>query len=358
VLYHWRIYPGARTFSSRNRARATAAARRALAEQLAASGEAVEIVQANIAEWHRVVRKLASPAPSVSLIVPTRDQLALLRACAEGILRRTRYPSLELVIVDNGSLKPATADYLRAVAADPRVRVLRDERPFNFSALNNAAARVARGEILGFVNNDVEAIEPGWLEELVTQLGVPDVAAVGAKLLYGNGAVQHAGVALGIGGVAGHPGKGLHRSDPGYFGDLQIARSVSAVTAACMLVKRAAFEAVGGFDEADLAVAFNDVDLCLKLRRAGWRIVWTPYAELYHHESASRGSDAVLLSRRQRFLKEHAVMRRRWRNALDRDPYFNPNLSLATERLAIAFPPRVRPPWHGRGAAEDRRPEG
>jgi GT2 family glycosyltransferase len=262
------------------------------------------------------------------------------------------------VIVDNGSVQAATADYLTSIAADPRVRVIRDDRPFNFSALNNTAARAARGEILGFVNNDVEVIGPDWLEEMVSRLCQPDVAAVGAKLLYGNGTVQHAGVALGIGGVAGHTGKGLHRLEPGYFGELQLARSVSAVTAACMLVKRAAFEAAGGFDEADLAVAFNDVDLCLRLRQAGLRIVWTPYAELYHRESASRGSDAVLVSKRQRFLKEHALMRRRWRDVLDRDPYYNPNLSLATERLAIAFPPRVRPPWLEPPSDESRPDEG
>ncbi|MBI1779547.1 MAG: glycosyltransferase [Proteobacteria bacterium] len=350
VLYHWRIFPGAGTFSSRNLEVATDAARRALRDHFVTTGERVEIQENRIAAWYRARRFLPDPASRVTLIVPTRDRLQLLRTCVDGLLNRTAYPDLEVVIVDNESREPATLDYLGQIVADPRVRVLRIEGAFNFAALNNAAVRIATGEIIGFINNDIEVMQPDWLEEMVAQVIPADIAAVGAKLYYRNDTVQHAGVVLGVMGVAGHLETHTSRSDIGYYGQLQIVRSVSCVTAACMIVKRRLFEAAGGFDEVNLKVAYNDVDLCLRLREAGYRIVWTPYAELYHLESASRGSDVFDGDRSERFKKEADYMTARWRAALASDPYFSPNLSLMAAQIEIAYPPRVVRPWAAGGS--------
>ena len=352
VLYHWRIFPGAQTFSSTQKDTARESARRALLDHFASKGEAVDIVAGRIKSWNRIIRKVPAPAPRVSLIIPTRDRVGLLKACVEGILKETDYPDLEVIIVDNESSEPATLRYFTDIVSDSRVRVLRIEGAFNFSALNNQAARIASGSILGFINNDIEVIEPGWLTEMVAQLIPKDVGAVGAKLYYGDDTIQHGGVILGVGGVAGHAEKRAQRSETGYFGQLQLARSVSVVTAACMLMKRDVFDSIGGFDEVNLAIAFNDVDLCLRIRAAGYRIVWTPYAELYHLESASRGSDQIDPAKALRFQREAEYMLGRYGAGLKQDPYFNPNLSLTTEDVALSYPPRVVRPWIGKAMDE------
>lgn len=345
VLYHWRVFPGAQTFSSTQIGTATDSATRALRSYFAEKGDNVEVGRSRISTLHRVARKVPQSAPRVSLIIPTRDRLSLLKQCVEGLLRRTDYPDFEVIIVDNDSREADTLRYLADVVADARVRVLRIEGPFNFSKLNNDAVRIATGSIIGFINNDIDVIHPEWLAEMVAQIAQEDVGAVGAKLYYGNNTVQHAGVVLGLGGVAGHTEKYVGRAGSGYFGQLHFARSVSAVTAACMLIKREIFDKIGGFDEVNLTVAFNDIDLCLKVREAGYRIVWTPYAELYHLESASRGSDDFDSEKHQRFLREVNYMLRRWGAILEQDPYFNPNLSLNLGGVTLAYPPRVERPW-------------
>ena len=345
VLYHWRIFPGAATFSPLPRGPATEAARRALRRHFANTGEAAEVVEGGIPFTHRIKRPLPAHPPRVSLIIPTRDRLDLLGPCVDGILHRTAYPDIEVIVVDNGSAEPETLRYFAEIGALPNVQVLRDDGPFNFSALNNAAARAATGTILGLINNDILVIEPGWLAEMVAQLIPQDVGAVGAKLYYGNDTIQHAGVVLGIGGVAGHLGKHVARRSWGYANQLGITRCVSAATGACLLIKRDVFDAVGGLDEADLAVAFNDIDLCIKIRAAGYRIVWTPYAELYHLESASRGYDTIDPEKRLRLEREERCMLRRWGTALEQDPYFNPNFALTSEDLVYAYPPRTSRPW-------------
>ena len=346
VLYHWRLFPGAQTFSSTQLGTATESAHRALRDYFAVKGEKVEVMKAaHHRTLYRVRRDVPKPAPRVSLIIPTRDRLSLLEQCVEGLLKRTDYPDFEIIIVDNDSREPQTLRYLKEIVADKRVRVLRIDGPFNFSSLNNDAVRIATGTIIGFINNDIDVIHPEWLSEMVAQISQPDVGAVGAKLYYGNNTIQHAGVVLGLGGVAGHNEKYVGRLGPGYFGQLHFARSVSAVTAACMLIKRDIFEAIGGFDDVNLSVAFNDIDLCLKVREAGYRIIWTPYAELYHLESASRGSDDFDSEKRQRFLREVNHMLRRWGAILEQDPYHNPNLSLSLGSIALAYPPRLERPW-------------
>lgn len=294
----------------------------------------------------RIAWRLPDPLPMASIIVPTRDRAGLLRACVEGVLSRTDYPNLELLIVDNGSVEPATKALFEQLGADPRVRVIPDPAPFNYSRLNNLAARQARGEVLVLLNNDIDVIGPGWLRELVGQAMRPDVGAAGARLLFADGRVQHAGIALGVGGVASYYHPFVERQARGYRDALVLVREVSAVTGACLALRREVYERVGGLEEEHLAVAFNDVDLCLKIREAGLRIVVTPFAELHHYESASRGADRSA-EQRERHDRESAYMHARWGAVLDQDRFYNPNFSRRSGGFKLARPPRVRKPWTG-----------
>lgn len=283
----------------------------------------------------RVCWPVPEPAPLVTLLVPTRDGVAILRPCVDAILKRTDYRHFELLILDNQSTCPETLAYMDEVERrDARVRVLRWNHPFNYSAINNFGARQARGEIIGLVNNDIEPIGPAWLTEMVAQASRPEIGCVGAKLYYPNDTVQHGGVILGLGSIAGHGHRFFLRDEEGFQGRLKVTQNLSAVTAACLLLRRSVFEAVGGLNEADLAVAYNDVDLCLKVREAGYRNLWTPHAELYHHESVSRGADDTP-KKRARWLAECDYMRRTWGPQLDHDPAYNPNLTLVHEDFSL-----------------------
>jgi GT2 family glycosyltransferase len=282
----------------------------------------------------RVRWPLASQ-PLVSLIIPTRDGRALLETCIESLRRVTTYRKYEIVVVDNGTTDPSTLDYLAKLE-----RVLRWPHPFNFSAINNFAVRQARGEVVGLLNNDLEFVDGGWLEEMLSHALRPDVGCVGAKLLYPDRTVQHAGVILGIGGVADHIHKNLPEDAPGYCGRAIATQNFSAVTAACMLVRKKTWEDVGGFDE-EFAVAFNDVDFCLRVRERGLRNLWTPYAKVIHHESKSRGSENTV-PKWLRFRGEMARLKKRWGKALLEDPAYNPNLTLDAKNVSLAWPPRVR----------------
>ncbi|MBL6081547.1 glycosyltransferase family 2 protein [Belnapia sp. T18] len=297
--------------------------------------------------WLPLTAAVPDPAPLVSVIIPTRDGAAMLEACTAGLLGRTDYPAIELLIVDNGSTALETFALFDRLRRDPRVRILAAPGPFNYSALNNRAAVEARGEVLLLLNNDIEVIGPGWLREMVGLLLRPGIGAVGAKLLYPNGTLQHGGVVIGQGGVAGHYLPQAAPGAAGHAGSLRLVREVSAATAACLAVRRAVFEAVGGLDAEALAVAFNDIDLCLRIREAGWRILWTPLAELYHHESATRGDD-VTGAKARRFASEIAHMQRRWGETLRRDPFANPNLDYShpIPVLSDALP---RPRRHAAG---------
>lgn len=277
-----------------------------------------------------VVHPLPSPPPLVSVIVPTRDRVDLLRTCVAGVLESTDYPALELVIVDNGSREPETLAFIAERARDPRVAVLRWPHPYNYAAINNFAARHAAGAYLCLLNNDTEVIEPTWLAELVAQAARPGVGAAGARLFYPDRTIQHAGVVIGMGNAAGHAHRGLPDGAPGYFAQALVAHEASAVTAACLVVARDKFMRVGGLDEAELGIAYNDVDLCLKLHAAGWRNLYVPQAVLIHHESKSRGHDFAP-EHLARYLAELAVLQARWGTVGYIDPAHHPALDPASE---------------------------
>ena len=338
VLYHWRAHAASTAYESETKPYAKIAGERALNEHLARQG--IQATATSEVNGYRVHYRLPEPAPKVSIIIPTRDNERLLRRCIESVTERTRYRDYELIIVDNGSVDATVVAYLRDISQREGVRVIRDDRPFNYSALNNRAAREATGEILCLLNDDIEVITPEWLSEMVSVAIQPGVGAVGARLLYPDGTLQHGGVILGIGCIAGHFHKGLSREDYGYFARASLAQGVSAVTGACLMVRKGVYEAVGGLNEADLTVAFNDVDFCLRVREAGYRNIWTPYAELYHHESATRGPDTSPI-KRARFEREVRYMKDRWKGILENDPAYSPNLTLDYEDVSYAWPPRV-----------------
>jgi glycosyltransferase involved in cell wall biosynthesis len=336
VLYHWRAHSASTAEAGSAKPYAWEAGRRAVAEHLARAGGVGEATVLERSGHVRVRWPLPHPAPSVGIVIPTRDG-RLLRQCIESILSTTRYPHYRVLVVDNGSRDPTVLDYLD-MRKGPSVRVRRDPGPFNYSALNNAAVDTCDEDLVCLLNDDTQIVEPGWLEEMVREVSRPQVGAVGAKLLYEDGTIQHAGVVLGIGDVAGHAYRRFPRDADGDMGRLRLAQTMSAVTGACMLVRRQAWDDVGGLDEEELAVAFNDVDFCLRLGEAGWRVVWTPYAELFHLESVSRGTE---LLREKEFAGEIACMQRRWSGRLRADPAYNPNLTLVYEDWSLAWPPRV-----------------
>jgi len=271
------------------------------------------------------VRRQVKGSPLVSIIIPTRDRLNLLRRCLESIESRTAYRNYEILIVDNGSQEPRTQSYLAGLPH----QVIRDDGLFNFARLNNRAATAARGEHLLLLNNDVEVITPEWLEALLEHSQRQEVGAVGAQLLYADGTIQHAGVVLGVRGVAGHAHKYLSAKNEGYFFFPHLTRNYSAVTAACLMIRKALYEEVGGMEEC-LGVTFNDVDLCLRLRVRGYLIVYTPHARLYHHESRSRWYRPPRAEEVQYILD-------RWGSLLANDPYYNPHLTLTEEDFRFAL---------------------
>jgi len=290
--------------------------------------------------WYRVRYKLPEPNPLVSLIIPTKEGIHLIKTCIDSILAKTTYTYYEIIIIDNNSENAEVLKYLKKIQANPRIRCLRDENPFNFSALNNKAIEYAKGEYIGLINSDIEVITPTWIEEMLSLAALPGVGAIGAKLYYPNKTIQHAGVILGIGGVADHAHRNLSQCDFGYFGRAKLIQEYSAVTAACLLVRKDIYKQVGGLNESNLAVAFNDVDFCLKIKEAGYRNIWTPYAELFHHERASRGYEDTKEKIR---LCEQEVnyMINRWSKILRNDPAYNPNLSLEFSDFSLAWPPRI-----------------
>lgn len=272
--------------------------------------------------------------PTVSVIVATRDRVELLRTCVEGVLNATDYPALDLIIADNESVDPETLRYMDEISTDPRVEVARWPHPFNYSAINNFAATHAKGDFLCLLNNDIEIIDSNWLTEMMREACQPNVGAVGARLLYPDRSIQHAGVAIGIGNAAGHAHRGLAEGDPGYYAQALIARGASAVTGACLLVAKDNFDKVGGLDEKELAVAYNDVDLCLKLSKLGLQNVYTPLATLIHHESKSRGLDFAP-EHLARYMQELETFQDRWDTKSVTDPWHHIFLDRSRETYSV-----------------------
>ena len=337
VLYHWRMAEGSTACGHDQKDYASVAARTALQQHFDAwhPGTQASIIAPGI---YRHRWPVPEPAPLVSLIMPTRDGYEHLKTCIDSIVRLTTYPNYEILLVDNQTTCPHTLAYMRALQAGNEggghVRLLHYDHPFNYSAINNYAASRSHGSILGLINNDAEVISPEWLTEMVSHSLRPDVGCVGAKLYFPDGTIQHAGVVLGIGGVAGHSHKYAAGSASGYFSRLHVTHNVSAVTGAALVVRKEIFDAVGGLDAENLRVAFNDVDLCIKVMQRGYRNVWTPHAELYHHESKTRGADESP-EKRSRFASERDLMLTRWGELLKHDPYYNPHLTLAKEDYSL-----------------------
>ncbi|MGI8890490.1 MAG: glycosyltransferase family 2 protein [Chthoniobacterales bacterium] len=344
ILYHWRMTAQSAALSFHAKPHAREAATRAVREHLQRRQIAAEVTSSGDEDFRRIRYQLPNDKPRVTIIMPTRDMVEMLQPCVESILQQTTYPNYELLLVDNDSQTIASLDFLRRVTDDQRVRVVRYAGDFNFGRLNNFGVSQVGSVFVALLNNDLRVITPDWLEEMVGQALQPGVGAVGARLLYPDDHIQHAGVILGGGGVAGHAHKGLPAGNHGYFARAILVQELSAVTAACLLLRRKAYLESGGFDEEHLKIAFNDVDFCLRLRRRGYRIVYTPYAEFYHEESASRGFENTV-AKDKRFKNEIQCMHDRWGEMLLQDPAYNPNLSLISADFTLAFPPRLTTPW-------------
>lgn len=336
VLYHWRVHQTSTAMTSAAKPYAFVAAKEALSDALARRKQPGRVLDVPDFTGHYRVRYDLPERASVGIVIPTRDLPNTLEKCLDSLFAVTTYRDFHVVIVDNGSVRPQTARLLeRWSRAEPnRFTVVRDDSAFNFSALCNLGAKHTDARFLVFLNNDTEIIEPDWLEGLIEYAQMADIGAVGPKLLYGNGAVQHVGVVLGLGGPAGHVHLGLPGRAGGYYGYAVCSNNVAAVTGACLAVERAKFDAVGGFDET-LAIAYNDVDLCLKLLKAGYRNVLLPNIEVVHHESMTRGAD-VKPEKWSRLLGEGLALQRKWAGTFWRDPYYSPNLTLRDGSCAVA----------------------
>jgi len=340
VLYHWRAVPGSTAMQIGEKNYSIAAAKKAIADHFSRMGLQAGLTPTEGHYW-RVHYPRPDPAPRVTLAIPTRNRVNFLRPCLDSILQKTTYPNYEILVVDNDSDEPETIAYLDQLRRHARCRVIAFPGPFNFSALNNFAARQTDSPLIGLLNNDLEVINADWLDEMATQALRPEIGCVGAKLYYPDGRIQHAGVILGLGRLAaGHAWHGYPGETRGQGYRALLQQNLSAVTAACLVIRREVYLQVGGLDEENFRVALNDVDFCLKVRAAGYRNLYTPFAELYHYESASRGYEDTP-EKRERFRREAERLRQKWGDLLFNDPAYNPNLTLDRPDFGLAFPPRV-----------------
>lgn len=327
ILYHWRTHQSSTADNPDSKRYAFEAGRRAVEANLERCGLKGQVSHTKDYGFYRVTYPVQG-RPFVSIIIPNKDAKEDLEKCVNSILTKSTYENYEILIVENNSAGSEIFAYYKQLSQNPKIRLLRWKHPFNYSAINNYAASKAKGEYFLFLNNDTEVITPGWIEELLGFCQRKDTGIVGAKLYYGNNTIQHAGTVIGIGGIAGHMFVDMDRERSGYMHKASIIQDLSAVTAACMMVKRKVFEQVHGFEE-ELAVAFNDVDFCLRVREIGYLVVYNPYVELYHYESKSRGTEDSK-EKVRRFQSEIEFMRCRWEVLLKKgDPYYNKNLSLS-----------------------------
>jgi glycosyltransferase involved in cell wall biosynthesis/LmbE family N-acetylglucosaminyl deacetylase len=344
ILYHWRIHSASTASGVDAKPYALTAGVQAVNEHLMRSyiGATAELIPQF--SNYRIRFPIPAPEPCVSIIIPSRNRLDLIRPCVGSILAKTEYRNYEVMVVDNNTDNADVLQYLQTLEQGKRIRILRDNHPYNFSALNNAAVAKTDAEFVLLLNNDVVVISPDWLGEMVAVASRPGIGAVGARLWFPDDTLQHGGVLLGVDGVAAHAHSGLKREHPGYCGRASLMQSMSAVTAACLLVRRSIYLEVGGLDEQNLPVDFNDVDFCLKILKAGYRNIWTPFAELYHYESASRAANPPP-TKIDRYQTESAFMMNKWGSLLQADPAYNPNLTLESTDFSPAWRPRLPP--HG-----------
>lgn len=338
ILYHWRIHPTSTASNLNNKTYATEAARKALSEALERRSEP-GIVTPTTQGGHWIVRYHIRDYSKVTVIIPTRNLGKILNKCLTSIFEKTTYPNYEILLIDNGSNEKETLDIIsKWKAKEPdRFRCLVYDIPFNFSKINNYAVSQSEGKYLLFLNNDTEVLTPDWMTAMVEQAQRPSIGAVGALLLYPDNTIQHAGVIVGLGGVAGHSHKYFPAGVPGYFYQLQTVNNYTAVTGACLMCRREVCEEVGGWEE-ELQIAFNDVDFCLKLVEKGYRNIYLPHVVLYHYESKSRGKEDTP-EKKARFAKEINYMQRKWKHIIERDPCYNPNLTLDREDYGINLNP-------------------
>ena len=336
ILYHWRASEGSTALSAGFKSYTHQAGLKAISDYLKEKYIGVECVGGELPNTFRIIWPIPEKKPMVSLIIPTRDRLELLQNCIESIIEKTKYLNYEILIVDNDSIEAKTLEYFQYLENQfEKIRILKCKGEFNYSAINNWAVNQARGQIIGLVNNDIEVISPEWLTEMVSHAIRPEIGVVGAKLLYPDYTIQHAGVVIGIGGVAGHSHKYFSDNSHGYFSRLKVVQNYSAVTAACFIVRKEIFTEAGGLDQMNLKIAFNDIDFCLKVSKAGYRNLWTPYANLFHHESISRGTEDTP-EKQARFNQEVEFMKTKWGNLLQCDPFYSPNLTLVHEDFSLA----------------------
>lgn len=337
ILYHWRVH-------STSTASGIAAKPYVVEAQKKVVRDFLGDCKVDYDYAHQMVKVTYPPIdPKVSIIILTKDKLKLLKTCIDGIFYKTDYKNLEILIIDNGSVEENTLNYLKSIKNE-KIKIIRDDSEFNFAKLNNKAVSHSTGKYLLFMNNDIEVLEKNWLNEMVSVAARSKVGAVGAKLLFPNRTIQHTGVIYGIANVAGHGHKGDSESAPGYLCWNVIRHQVSAVTGACLLVKKALFLEVGGFDDVNLKIAFNDVDFCLKLLERGYKNIFTPFAKLIHHESLSRGYENTPF-KFKRFENEKNFLNNKWKAKYPEDPFYSPNLSFENEDFSFAFPSRARKLW-------------
>lgn len=345
ILYHWRACQGSTAITTDNKNYALDAARKAISDHLTRINVGGNVGPAIIPFYNRVKFDLPINQPLTSIIIPTKNKPELIKVCIESILKLTKYKNFEIIIVDNGSDDDNVKEFYKKIPKD-NIKIIKADIPFNFSKLVNLGVASSQGEIVVLLNNDIEVLEDDWLDELVSHAIRDKVGAVGAKLLYPDGRAQHNGVIIGLGnlpdrdhGVAGHSHKYFSDALPGYFSRAQLHQALSAVTGACLAIKRSTWDSVHGFNE-DLVVAFNDVDFCLRVKKLGFRNVWTPYTKLIHHESASRGFEDNP-EKQARFNQEVKCMLTRWDKELVKDQFYNPNLTLKHEDFSLSWPPQV-----------------
>ena len=335
VLYHWRKIPGSTAAVYDSKSYAWEAGRKAVEDSLKRSGTKGSVTFARFQGSYRASNNIEG-SPLISIIIPFKDKPELLKTAINSIIEKSTYENFEILGINNNSEGKETHQLMEALGSkDKRIKFVEYNIPFNYSDINNHAATLAQGDYLLLLNNDVEIISPGWLEALLEFAQMPDIGAVGGRLYYPDNRIQHAGLVIGMAGVAGPPHYLFHKDDVGYYARSHVIHNVSAVTGACLMVKKKLWQAVEGMDAENFGVAYNDVDFCLKLQKKGYRNVFTPYCEMYHYESQSRGYEDTP-EKQERLARESNAFREKWNEYFENgDPYHNPNLSLEKTNYSI-----------------------